>query len=103
MKIIYRPHRGSLSQSIREARIFNSEEEMKAWIVEEWAKPFGYKLFNIEDIVIDKEEINDNCIYWKETRYFWIKRCGSEFYSYPQCIGMCATKFPEVINELWNK
>ena len=103
MKIIYRPHRGSLSQSIREARIFNSEEEMKAWIVEEWAKPFGYKLFNIEDIVIDKEEINDNRIYWKDTRYVCIKRCGSKFYSYPQCIGMCATKFPEVINELWNK
>ena len=103
MKIIYRPHRGSLSQSIREARIFNSEEEMKAWIVEEWARPFGYKLFNIEDIVIDKEEINDSRIYWKDTRYVCIKRCGSEFYSYPQCIGMCATKFPEVINGLYSK
>ena len=103
MKIIYRPHRGSLDQSMREAHIFNDEEEMKAWIVKEWTKSFGYKLFNTEDIVINKEEINDNRTCWRDTRYICIKRCGNEFYSHPQCIGMCATKFPEVINELWNK
>lgn len=31
---------------------------------------------------------------WKDTRYVCVKRMGNEVYAVPQCIGMCATKFP---------
>ena len=91
--IIYRPHRGSLSDAMSEARVFANENEMKRWIVDDSAKAFGEPLFLVDDIVIDEEAIVDARIGWNDTRYVCVKRYGSEVYSVPQCIGMCATDF----------
>lgn len=93
--IIYRPHRGSLKDAMAEARIFQSVEEMKAWIVENSKQAFGVPLFSVDDIVIDQESIVDSRNGWNDTRYVCVKQYGGEVYPIPQCIGMCATDFPK--------
>jgi len=90
--IIYRPHRGSLTDAMAEVKEFNNEQEMKEYIVEQWN---GY--ISIDNIVIDDNPINDDRIGWKDTRYVCTKILGKDDYmkkyGYPQCIGMCATNY----------
>lgn len=86
--IIFRPHRGSLADALSEAKEFNSEEEMKQYIVDDWQ---GY--FSFDDIVIDDKSINDDRIGWVDTRYVCTKRFGDKVNDIPQCIGMCATDY----------
>ncbi len=92
--IIYRPHRGSLSDAMAESCVFANEDEMKRWIVDDSAKAYGKPLFSADDIVIGAEAISDSRNCWKDARYVCVKRYGSEVYSVPKCIGMCATEFP---------
>jgi hypothetical protein len=101
--IIYRPHRGHFNESLDEAKEFNNELEMKQYIVEEWRdtwKGITNDLFDVDDIVINKESTNDNRIGWKDTHYVCVKRIGEEDYmkkyGCPQCIGYCATNYKEM-------
>lgn len=96
--IIYRPHKGGLAESMAESKEFADEEEMKAHIYQDWKKSYqdlGFKSapFEIDDIVIDNETIEDARCGWHDTRYVCIKRFGNEKYGCPQCIGMCATNY----------
>lgn len=98
--IIFRPHRATLAEAMAEAKEFNSVEEMKAHIVEEWHRGWmGEKeLFTAEDIVINEDSVvNDERNGWEDTKYVCVKRIGAEDYiekyGCPQCIGMCATKY----------
>lgn len=101
--IIYRPHRGLLTDAMAEAKEFETEEEMKRYIYEYHKAYFldlGYPdaPFEIEDIVIDKENPHeDNRIGWNDTMHICVKRYGNENYikqyGTPQCIGMCATDY----------
>lgn len=90
---IYRPHRGGLAESMEEVKEFENELEMKKYVVESYIYIFGFPLFSIDDIVISKEETNDDRIGWKDTKYVCIMRMGNETYKTPQCVGMCATKY----------
>lgn len=107
--IIYRPHRGLLTEAMAEAKEFQTEEEMKQYIYE-YHKAYFHDLgcpdapFEIEDIVIDKENLHeDNRIGWHDTMYVCVKRYGNEDYikqyGTPQCIGMCATDYERIDNE----
>ena len=85
--IIFRPHRSSLDETMKEAKEFDDVEKMKEYIVELWNRKWhgSQKLFTTDDIVINKESaLNDD-------------RMGSEEYikeyGVPQCIGICATKY----------
>lgn len=89
--IIYRPHRGgSVFDALDEAKEFNTEQEMKEYVVEQWDN-----LFSVEDVVLGNEIINDDRIGWEDVRHVCIKRLGKEDYmkkyKHPQCIGWCAT------------
>lgn len=88
--IIYRPHRGGLFEALEEAREFNTIEEMKKFIVEQWRGAFSE-----EDIVLGDKIINDDRIGWEDTRHVCIRRLDKEDYmkkyGCPQCIGWCAT------------
>ena len=90
--IIYRPQRGSLSDAMTEKQEFESEEDMKNYIVEEWG---GFIQF--DDIVIYGEAIEDKRIGWIDTRSVCTNKFGGqdniEKYGYPQCIGFCATNY----------
>jgi len=97
--IIYRPHRGQLVDAMSEAKEFNSFEDMKQYIYNEW-NIFKQELFTIDDIVIDEShKMNDERNGWKDTMHVCIKRCGEEdyikLYGCPQCIGMCATDYSQ--------
>lgn len=94
--IIYRPHRGGLAESMREKEVFDSESDMKAAIVHRWHGIFDCNMFDESDIVVNWNEpgVFDERTGWEDTRYVCVKRMGSEVYAVPQCIGMCATKFP---------
>lgn len=96
--IIYRPHRGSLKDALKEAKEFDSIDEMKQYIYNDWKKLYlelNYKdaPFEVEDILIDNESIEDKRCGWHDTRYVCIKRMWEENYNIPQCIGMCATNY----------
>lgn len=92
-KIIYRPHRGGLAESMAEAKEFNSIKDMKNYIVSTWD---GFVL--LKDIVVDRETREDKRIGWKNERYVCVKALAGENYikkyGCAQCIGMCATDYP---------
>lgn len=88
--IKYRPHRGLLEDTMKEARNFNTVNEMCEHIVSDWNNNSVGELFSKEDIVIGEDEGKDSRIDWKETRYICVKRMGKEIYEIPQCIGMCS-------------
>ena len=100
--IIYRPHRGSLEDAMKESCEFENELEMKKYIVNEWCEMwkgiFNNLLFEIDDIVIDYDNVvSDERNGWKDTMYVCVKRMDEEDYmakyGVPQCIGMCATDY----------
>lgn len=85
LQVRYRPHRGSLEDSISLAKTFDSPSEMFDHIVEEWGG-----LIEKEDLSIGKEDWGpDPRIDWPNCHYVLTKRCGETTYDIPQCIGMC--------------
>ena len=90
MSYIFRPHRSTLNEAMAEAKVFDTKEEMFNYIVACWKG-----LFDVSDLVIDDEESPDNRIGWLDEHYVCTKRFGDKINDVPQCIGMCATKFPQ--------
>ena len=90
MSYIFRPHRSTLNEAMAEAKVFDTKEEMFDYIVSRWKG-----LFDVSDLVIDDEESPDNRIGWLDEHYVCTKRFGDKINDVPQCIGMCATKFPQ--------
>lgn len=100
--IIFRHHRGSLSDSMETKREFESFSDLQKYIVE-YIKP--YMNLIPEDIVPSGKPINDERIGWEDTDYLCIRgykevsdKEGFEKYfggryENPLCIGMFATKY----------
>lgn len=84
--IKYRPHMGSLEESIAEAMEFDTVDDMYDYIV----SSSGGKLFGKEDLCISENWGADKRIGWLQTRYVCTKRMGEQIYESPQCIGMCS-------------
>lgn len=93
--IKYRPHRRSLEDAMKEAREFETYEDMKRHVLREHAiwNTDGVTLFDLDDIVIGDVIGDDDRIGWKNVRHVCVKRYGSDdymkLYGCPQCIGMC--------------
>lgn len=91
--IKYRPHRGSLEDAMKEAREFETYEDMKWHILREHSIGGIIRPFDLDDIVIGDVHGDDDRIGWKNVRYVCVKRYGSDdymkLYGCPQCIGMC--------------
>lgn len=86
--IKYRPHRGGLDEAMSEAREFNTIDEMKQCICDQWNSwADGKEILTAEDIVIGEILGDDNRIGWKNVRHVCVKRMGAEIYPTPQCIG----------------
>lgn len=92
--IIYRPQRGTLEEAMKEAKEFETEDEMKDHIVKVWDG-----LVKKEDIVITRIPFEDVRIGWKDCRFVCINKLGDEDYikeyGCPQCIGYCATDYEQ--------
>ncbi len=87
--IKYRPHQGSLDESMKHIKEFNGIDEMLDHIVSDWNQSDA-NLFNKEDLIVGENVGADKRIEWKETRYVCTKRMGSQIYDHPQCIGICS-------------
>ena len=91
--IKYRPQRGSLSSALKDEQIFNTMDDMKQYVYEEWRRACdflgGKPPFKPEDIVIGEILGDDNRIGWKNVRHVCIKRLLGDVYKTPQCIGWC--------------
>lgn len=92
--IIYRPHMLFLSDSIKEAKVFKSKEEMFKHIVKTWG---GF--ISMEDLSVSEPLGDDERIGWRNYRHVLTRRCGNqnymEMYGCPQCIGMCSEDYEE--------
>ena len=88
--LIYRPHRSSLAEAMKKARTFNSFEDIKNYVANEWNNLWGYQILNPDDIVLG-EEFHDDRIGWEDVHYLCAKKIGHEDYmeeyGCPQCIG----------------
>lgn len=98
--IIFRPHRGGLAEAMAEAKEFKNIRAMKKFIVKDWNEGWidmgEEKLFDVSDVVVDKASaVNDERIKWQDSMHVCIKRLGKDIYKTPQCIGMCATVYPQ--------
>ena len=94
--IKYRPHKGSLEESMKEYKEFDGVVDMLKYIADEW-----HGFIDIKDIVITNSDGLDDRIGWKSSRYVCIARILLVFeyegaihkqykhYDKPQCIGMC--------------
>lgn len=91
--IKYRPQRGSLSLSLKEERIFDTVDDMKQHVFDEWRRACdflgGKPPFTMDDIVIGEIIGDDSRIGWKNVRHVCIRRLLGELYRAPQCIGWC--------------
>lgn len=89
--LIYRPHRGSLADAMAEAKTFNSFDEIKEYVSNEWNSIWGLDILNSNDIVLGDGIGNDGRIGWKDVHYLCTKKLGNENYmkkyGCPQCIG----------------
>lgn len=86
----YRPHKGSIGESMGETIEFSNIEEMFAYIADEWASWSGKNVFEIGDLSLSENLGKDERVNWKETRHVCTKRIGEEIYPTPQCIGICS-------------
>lgn len=87
--IIFRPHRGSLDDAMKEVKIFADYDNLKQYVVKDWNN-----LFTLKDVIIGSPEGDDDRIGWKDVRMVCITKLGEEDYmkkyGVPQCIGHCS-------------
>ncbi|GLB26533.1 hypothetical protein LXJ15735_27740 [Lacrimispora xylanolytica] len=104
MSVIYRPHRGSLSEAMKDVIEFDTFQDLQKYIIKEMES--SIKLREC-DIVPGGRPVNDDRIGWKDSDYLCIdgydkvrdkegyKLCFGDSYEYPQCIGMFATDYKD--------
>ena len=81
--IIYRPHRGSLSDALSEVKEFSTWQELKEYVASTW-NSMGFGQVTSSDVTIKTDSIMDERICWEDTRMVLLK-------GYP--IGFCATQY----------
>ena len=82
----YRPQRGTLEDSMKEAKEFITMDQMFDYIV----KSDPLHLLQKEDLSISEDLGKDDRIDWAETRNVLTKRYGKDVYDTPQAIGWCS-------------
>lgn len=85
-KIMYRPHRGTYEESMREVKWFHTEEEMFDYIVNN----SGFITSN-SSLFVGDEIIYDERNTWN-TRYVYCNSYAGKKLENPICIGMCNIK-----------
>lgn len=99
MKILYRDHRGSLTEAMETIREYRTVDEMKAGIAETYNRlrreaGFSGDAFSAEDISVGDDLGADNRIGWANTHYVCIRRLGDDDFvariGFPQTIGFCS-------------
>lgn len=82
--IIYRPHRGSLSDALSEVKEFSTWQELKEYVALTW-NSMGFGQVTSSDVTIKDDPIEDKRIGWNDTRIVLLRGCS---------VGFCATQYP---------
>lgn len=102
MSVIYRPHKGSLSEAMKAVMEFDTFKDLQKYIVKDMER---FLKLNECEIVPGGRPVSDDRIGWKDSDYLCIDgyneikdKEGYELYfgdryEYPQCIGMFATDY----------
>lgn len=105
--IVYRPHRGSLEDAMKEVKTFDNWYQMTHYIANNWNLAVGKKVIDPDDIVMDDKPVNDDRVGWKDVHMVLVTRIGSdnfmEEYGSPQCIGYCTYDTSSVKKYLTSK
>lgn len=100
--VIFRHHRGGLSESMETRQEFKTFEDLQKYIVE-YMKPYMKLLTS--DVIPGSHSGNDDRIGWKDSTYLCIagyndvsdkegfERFFGGKYDHPVCIGMFATEY----------
>lgn len=100
--IVYRPHRGSLEDAMKEVKTFDNWYQMTHYIANNWNLAVGKKVIDPDDIVMDDKPVNDDRVGWKDVHMVLVTRIGNdnfmEEYGNPQCIGYCTYDTSSVKN-----
>ena len=86
LAVIYRPNRGSLEESMAQAREFAGEWRLKMSLAQE----FGV---GICDIAVEQTPVNDERTGWQDTRRVCLRRLGNDRFDVPLCIGFMAMDY----------
>ena len=62
--IVYRPHRGSLEDAMKEVKTFDNWYQMTHYIANNWNLAIGKKVIDPDDIVMDDKPVNDDRVGW---------------------------------------
>ena len=82
--IKYRPHCGSLADSMKGYKEFATITDMLKYI-----EDTSNGCVSMTDVSISESQGKDERIGWNSLRYISTKKYGCETFAYPQCIGMC--------------
>lgn len=102
---IYRPKKYLLEDAMKEAKCFNSLDELKHYVVEYYSR-FCQKVFDAEDLVLDdSSQGDDGRTGWKNDRYICTKRWGEENYiqkyGCAKCVGFVGEVDDNYVPEKW--
>ena len=86
LAVIYRPQRGSLEESMAQAREFAGEWQLRMYLAQDWG-------VNPADVVIEHTPVRDERTGWGDTRRVCLRRLGNECFDVPQCIGFMAMDY----------
>ena len=92
--IRFRPHRASLSLSIKDELLFNSLDDLLQHVFEHWSRVVAYmggRPFRIDEISIGSGASNLMTGYDHE-HPIYVSRMADDVYPVPMCIGFCDMK-----------
>ena len=76
--IVYRPHRGSLEDAMKEVKTFDNWYQMTHYIANNWNLAVGKKVIDPDDIVMDDKPVNDDRVGWKDVHMVLATRIGND-------------------------
>jgi hypothetical protein len=85
-RVLYRPHRGGLAESMAESRVFDTVKEMEEFIVKQMKEVPGCEDFTVDDIFYRGPIGDDDRIGWKNVMYIMVRTKPD---SSPWVWGMC--------------
>lgn len=94
---VYRPHRGTLEESMDHAAIYADYDLMVQSIVKDSTYLTGKPLFAAGDVSLSPVIGPDDRIGWVDCKKVLVSSFSGVVYETPQCIGFCATIFPQEV------
>ena len=91
--IRYRPRRATLSLSVKDELVFDSLEDLHAYVLDRWRRVAAFlgasDPIRPEEVVICEASGDDPIIGLRNVRMICVTRTAGVSYPVPHCIGFC--------------